>query len=74
MEKGEQQSALADFSTCITLTPELPAPYFNRGVVYLELGQQENAAADVRHFLEISEDQASRHQAQALLESFGQEP
>ena len=66
--KGELQKALADFDRCIAIDPHLAAPYFNRASTYEALGKNDNAIADFKRFIELSDNKEWKKTAQQLLD------
>ena len=64
----EGWEALADFDHCIAVEPHLAAPYFNRASTYEALGQNENAIADFKRFIELSDNEEWKKTAQQLLD------
>lgn len=65
--KGKFQEALADFDHCIAIDPHQAAPYFNRAATYEALGQKDEAIADFKRFIERSNSEAWKKNAQQRL-------
>lgn len=73
-QNGAHQLALKDFSRCIEINPHAAGPYFNRAAVLDVLGQQEQAIADIRHFMDLTENESWRQKAEELLQSWDSTP
>ena len=60
----------------IELNPELPEPYYGRGVIYKLKGEKDKAIEDLEHFLEIGPGQDPRavDEARKLLKELKGEP
>lgn len=69
-QNGDHQLALQDFSRCIEIDPHIAGPYFNRAAVFDVLGQQEEALADIRHFMDLTENEGWRKKAKELLQTW----
>ena len=65
---GDLAGARTDFDHCIAVDPHLPAPYFNRAAVLDALGERPAAVEDIERFLQVSDNEAWRQQAQQLLD------
>ncbi|MEQ8624665.1 MAG: tetratricopeptide repeat protein [Vicingaceae bacterium] len=50
---GQTDEALANFDKAIANDPQNPSLYYNRGLIYDELGDMENAAKDYNKALEV---------------------
>jgi tetratricopeptide (TPR) repeat protein len=59
--------AIQDFSIVIRLSPQDEAAYYWRGVSYDETGQQDEAIADYRQFLETSQDWQTKYEIEQKL-------
>ena len=66
--QGNLVGAREDFDHCIAVDPHLPAPYFNRAAVLDALGERPAAVKDIERFLQVSDNDAWRQQAQQLLD------
>ena len=44
---GDNSNALINYSKAIELKPDLGEAYFNRGLIYLQLGDKEKGTADL---------------------------
>ncbi|MBF0153277.1 MAG: hypothetical protein HQL64_06005 [Magnetococcales bacterium] len=56
---GHLHDADSDYTRALQLTPELPKPLYDRGIVHFLRGQFETAAADLKIFLQKSPDMPS---------------
>jgi tetratricopeptide (TPR) repeat protein len=52
-DKGDNDRAIADYSTAIRLDPAYPAAYTNRGLAYEKKGDREHARADFNAALAV---------------------
>jgi hypothetical protein len=52
----------------IDIDPSRAVAYFIRGTVYAEIGEQENAIADLEKSLELGLEPGDKSQAETLLE------
>jgi tetratricopeptide (TPR) repeat protein len=61
---------VADFSEAIRIDPGYDSPYYNRGLVYYDLGRHEQAIAEFRSYLELAppDDEPWRTNAQQYIE------
>ncbi len=67
---GKQlDKALDEFTQVITANPNLPDPYYYRGLVYLNLGKTAEAKADFKKLLEIDPNNKNAKEAKEFLSS-----
>lgn len=68
-DKGEYHQAIADYDRAIELGPDLAEayPYYGRGLVHKMRGEKEKAIRDFERFLELSEDDYWREEAEKHL-------
>ena len=66
-EKGEYDLAIADFGNAIERRPDLAGAYRNRGLAHKMRGEKEEAIRDFERFLELSEDEDLRKEAEKQL-------
>jgi tetratricopeptide (TPR) repeat protein len=59
--------ALDSFNQVITIKPELPEPYYYRGLVYLQMGKTAEAKADFKKLLELDPNSKFAKEAQEYL-------
>jgi rhomboid protease GluP len=60
-------SATADYSTAIRLTPDAAEPHFNRGLIYAERGKMDSARDDLASAARLSQDSTLTRKARELL-------
>jgi len=70
LSQGEKEKALKDFNTCITLQPNTPAPYFNRATIHFSNNQTEAAIADLKKFIQLSDSDEWKNQANTLIKKW----
>ena len=63
----EYENALYDFGEAIELDPSLDHVYANRGLAYAELGDTEQAIAELEHFLSVNQNPALTPQIESFL-------
>ncbi len=63
----EYQVAESAFQKAIRLKPVYADPFYNRAVMSRERGNREDAKADLKRFLELSEDPKAQEPARAML-------
>jgi regulator of sirC expression with transglutaminase-like and TPR domain len=68
---GQPEAALDDFSAAISLDPAQPPLYFNRGLIYADLGDIEAATTDLERFIATSRNEAWVEIAQSRLTELG---
>lgn len=68
-DKSEYDQAIADYGRAIDLAPDLAEayPYYGRGLVHKMRGGKEEAIRDFERFLEWSEDEYQRKEAEKHL-------
>jgi tetratricopeptide (TPR) repeat protein len=59
--------ALDQFNQVITAKPELPEPYYYRGLVYLQMGKTAEAKADFKKLIELDPNNKYAKEAQGYL-------
>jgi tetratricopeptide (TPR) repeat protein len=64
---GLDEHALADYNQALVINPGLEYAYYGRGLVYEESGRTAEAIADYSAFLELSQDDYWRGEAQKRL-------
>jgi tetratricopeptide (TPR) repeat protein len=58
---GNQQAALQDFDKAVTLKPDYPEAYYNRGNLHCLMRQYDKAIEDYTHAIELTENDANAH-------------
>ncbi len=53
-EQDKYAQALADFNRAIQISPQHAQAYYNRGLAYQNLGQQQQADADFAKYKELT--------------------
>ena len=53
LERGEYDTAIADYTEAIRLAPNDPAPYYNRGLILVQKGQHAEALPDLDRAIEL---------------------
>jgi tetratricopeptide (TPR) repeat protein len=71
LANGQVILALVDLDKAIELRPSLALAYYGHGVACLEIGDYEQAVADLMTVLELDSDPAVRRDAEALLQELG---
>jgi tetratricopeptide (TPR) repeat protein len=56
--QGEHDSAIADFTEAIRLSPKYTAAYYNRGIAYAKKGDYDRAIADYTQAIRLDPDHA----------------
>lgn len=69
-QNGEYQKSLADFTRCINIDPHIAGPYFNRAAVQDALGDHDAAVTDIKRFMELTDNEGWRRQAEELLRNW----
>lgn len=64
---GEMEEAFGHFDRLVTQKPDYPDGYYYRGLVNLNKGNNDAAAADFRRFLELAPDHAKANEAREFL-------
>jgi len=67
----EFDKALFDINKAVELDPQNPQLYLLRGMIYGQKRLNDNAIADFRKVLELSQDEDLRAQATDLLQQLG---
>jgi len=73
--KGEFDKAIADYTTGISINPNIYYPYYNRALAYKKKGEFDKAASDFRKAITLinnPKDQEWRKKAESEIEEIGQ--
>ena len=73
MEMQDYEGAIADFTRAVTVYPQLlTAGFVERAKAHIELGQKDEAIADLNKYLEYFNEGETADEARALLESLSE--
>src|SRR5258708_10853870 len=67
LQQGDSESAIDDFSNVIRLSPGDEAAYYWRGISNEQAGRQQEAIADYRQFLALTQDANAREEIEQKL-------
>ena len=59
--RGDQQGALRDFDTAVSLKPDYPEAYYNRGNLHCLMRQYDKAIEDYTRAIELTANDANAH-------------
>ncbi|MFM8294241.1 MAG: tetratricopeptide repeat protein [Microcystaceae cyanobacterium] len=65
---GDHQGAIADYNQTLILKPDYADTYYNRGLVYQKLGDNQNAINDFRQAAKLYQQQNNREWYQKMLD------
>lgn len=66
---GDLEDSIHALNHAISIDAEKPEYYYNRSVVLKEMGDYSNAVADLKKYLDLSENPADRHQVTEEIQS-----
>lgn len=68
--KGEYEKAVTDFDHAVAVNPHAAAPWFNLAIAKQSLGNQPGAEADMKRFLELTDNEQWRKTAKETLDAW----